>query len=219
LIFAIYKFVIIYYIIKLSDNAFTYGNLILLYCNFNKAGLTDSEIGYEAANNTVHESLPDFIIGRIALCIQTFNIIMKSKPDKFNTSIILISKNEYTQVITDRLIAGGISKQYIENDNNSRTIESVINNVLFKISNLTNPPTIYFIGSVWQKEVFDSIVVSKLKKFKVHFEGALDHRPYDVIQKDKLTEEPKKGSNYYKHKLTNKAIDTLLNYIFSNKRK
>jgi hypothetical protein len=219
LIFVIYKFVIISYSIKLSDNAFTYGNLILLYCNFNKDVLTDSETGYEAANNTVHASLPDFIIGRIALCIQTFNIIMKSKPDKFNTSVILISKNEYTQVITDRLIAGGISKQYIENDNNSRTIESVINNVLFKISNLTNSPTIYFIGSVWQKEVFDSIVVSKLKKFKVHFEGALDHRPYDVIQKDKLTEEPKKGSNYYKHKLTNKAIDTLLNYIFSNKRK
>ena len=205
--------------IKLSDNAFTYGNLILLYCNFDRDSLSNSEIGDEEARNTVPESLPDFVTGRIALCIQTFNIIMKSKPDKFNTSVILISKNEYTRVITDRLIDGGISEQYIENDNNSKTIEAVINNVLFRITNLSNPPTIYFIGSVWQKEVFDSIAVSKLKKFKVNFEGALDHRPYEVIQKDKLTEEPKKGSNYYKHKLTNKAIDTLLNYIFSNKRK
>ena len=59
----------------------------------------------------IHESLPDFVIGRIALCIETFNIIMKSKPDKFNTSVILISKNEYTRDITDRLIAGGISEQ------------------------------------------------------------------------------------------------------------
>jgi hypothetical protein len=206
--------------IELSENAFTYGNLILLYCNFNNNDLTNGEVGDEsAANNTIHESLPDFVIGRIALCIETFNIIMKSKPDKFHTSVILISKNEYTKVITHRLIAGGISEQYIENDNNSKTIEAVINNVLFRITNLTNPPTIYFIGSVWQKEVFDSIVVSKLNKFKVHFEGALDHRPYEVIQKDKLIEVPKKGSNYYKHKLTNKAIDTLLNYIFSNKRK
>ena len=206
-------------IIKLSDNAFTYGNLILLYCNFDRDSLSNSEIGDEDARNTVPESLPDFVTGRIALCIQTFNIIMKSKPDKFNTSVILISKNEYTRVITDRLIDGGISEQYIENDNNSKTIEAVINNVLFRITNLSNPPTIYFIGSVWQKEVFDSIAVSKLKKFKVHFEGALDHRPYEAIQNDKMTEEPKKGSNYYKHKLTNKAIDTLLNYIFSNKRK
>ena len=203
----------------MSDNAFTYGNMILLYCNFNRDGLPNNEIDDESPNNTVHESLPDFVIGRIALCIETFNIIMKSKPDKFNTSVILISKSEYTRDITDRLIAGGISENYIENDNNSKSIESVINNVLFQMNSLTNPPTIYFIGSVWQKGVFDSIVVSKLKKFKVHFEGALDHRSYDVIQKDKLTEEPKKGSNYYKHKLTNKAIDTLLNYIFSNKRK
>jgi hypothetical protein len=193
--------------------------MILLYCNFNRDGLPNNEIDDESTNNTVHESLPDFVIGRIALCIETFNIIMKSKPDKFNTSLILISKSEYTRDITDRLIAGGISENYIENDNNSKSIESVINNVLFKMNSLTNPPTIYFIGSVWQKGVFDSIVVSKLKKFKVHFEGALDHRSYDVIQKDKLTEEPKKGSIYYKHKLTNKAIDTLLNYIFSNKRK
>lgn len=203
----------------MSDNAFTYGNLILLYCNFNRDGLPNGQIDDESANKTVRDSLPDFIIGRIALCIQTFNIIMKSKPDKFNTSIILLSKSEHTGVITDQLIDGGISEQYIENDNNSKTIDAAINNVLSKITGLTNPPTIYFIGSVWQKEVFDSLVVSKLKKFKVHFEGALDHRPYDVIQKDKLTEEPKKGSNYYKHKLTNKAIDTLLNYIFSNKRK
>lgn len=202
----------------MSDNAFTYGNMILLYCNFSRDGPPNNEIDDESINNTVHESLPDFVIGRIALCIETFNIIMKSKPDKFNTSVILISKSEYTRDITDRLIAGGISENYIENDNNSKSIESVINNVLFKINSLTNPPTIYFIGSIWQKGVFDSIVVSKLKKFKVHFEGALDHRSYDVIQKDKLTEEPKKGSNYYKHKLTNKAIDTLLNYIFSNKR-
>lgn len=209
----------IYHIIKLSDNAFTYGNLILLYCNFNRDDIPNGEIDDESVDNTVRESLPDFVSGRIALCIQTFDIIMKSKPDKFNTSVILISKNEYTRVIADRLIAGGISEQYIENDNNSKTIEAVINNVLFKVTNLPNPPTIYFIGSVWQKEVFDSIAVSKLKKFKVHFEGALDHRSYDLIQRDKLTEEPKKGSNYYKHKLSNKAIDTLLNYIFSNKRK
>jgi hypothetical protein len=193
--------------------------MILLYCNFNKDGLPNGEIDDKSADGNVHDSLPDFIIARIALCIQTFNIIMKSKPDKFNTSVILISKNESVRVITNHLIAGGISEQYIENDSNSKTIEAVINNVLFKITSLTNPPTIYFIGSIWQKEVFDSIVVSKLKKFKVHFEGALDHRPYDVIQKDKLTEEPKKGSSYYKHKLTNKAIDTLLNYIFSSKRK
>jgi hypothetical protein len=206
---------------KLSDTAFTYGNLILLYCKFNTENLPekDGEDG-DQDPKVSYDSLPDFVKARIALCIQTFDIIMKSKPDKFNTTVVLVANNDFSQVIRERLITEGISAQYIEQDNNSNSIESVINNVVNRISSLDNPPTIYFVGSVWQKEVFDSIAVSKFsQRLKVLFEGALDHRPYEYIQRDKLIEEPKKGTTYYKHKLTNKAIDTLLNYIFSNKRK
>lgn len=206
---------------KLSDTAFTYGNLILLYCKFNTENLPekDGEDG-DQDPKVSYDSLPDFVKARIALCIQTFDIIMKSKPDKFNTTVVLVAKNDFSPVIRDRLITEGISAQYIEQDNNSNSIESVINNLVNRISSLDNPPTIYFVGSVWQKEVFDSIAVSKFsQRLKVLFEGALDHRPYEYIQRDKLIEEPKKGTTYYKHKLTNKAIDTLLNYIFSNKRK
>jgi hypothetical protein len=191
----------------LSDKAFTYGNLILLYCKFNTENLTEIESeGVQSNHEISYDSLPDFVKARIALCVQTFNIIMKSKPDKFNTTVILVAENIFQKIIKDH--------------NTSKTIESALNNVLNRISSLDNPPTIYFVGSVWQKEVFDSIIVSKFReRFKVLFEGALDHRPYNLIQKDKLDEEPKKGSSYYKHKLTNKAIDSLLNYIFSNKRK
>lgn len=205
----------------MSDKAFTYGNLILLYCKFNTENLTEIESeGVQSNHEISYNSLPDFVKARIALCIQTFNIIMKSKPDKFNTTVILVAENIFQKIIKDHLIIEGISGQYIEVDTTSKTIESALNNVLNRISSLDNPPTIYFVGSVWQKEVFDSIIVSKFReRFKVLFEGALDHRPYNLIQKDKLDEEPKKGSSYYKHKLTNKAIDSLLNYIFSNKRK
>ena len=205
----------------MSDTAFTYGNLILLYCKFNMGGPPEKDKEDSDQQLKVsYNSLPDFVKARIALCIQTFNIIMKSKPDKFNTTVILIAENVFSQIIKDRLVTEGISAQYIEQDSNSNSIESVLNNVLSRISLLSNPPTIYFVGSVWQKEVFDSMAVSKFKgQSKVLFEGALDHRPYEFIQKDKLIEEPKKGATHYKHKLTNKAIDTLLNYIFSNKRK
>jgi hypothetical protein len=48
----------------------------------------------------------------------------------------------------------------------------------------------------------------------VFFEGALDNRPFDIVQREKHLEEPKKGPEYYKRKLTNKSIDALLNYIF-----
>lgn len=194
--------------------------MILLYCKFNPENLSQQEGDKHSEREVSYDSLPDFVKARIALCVQTFNIIMGSKPDKFNTTVILITDTIFSQVIKDRLIIEGISAQYIEQDNTSKSIESVLNNVVNRVRSLDNPPTIYFVGSVWQKEVFDSIASSKFKDiFKILFEGALDHRPYELIQNDKLSEEPKKSSAYYKHKLTNKAIDTLLNYIFSHKKK
>lgn len=204
----------------LSDNAFTYGNLILLYSNFNYENVGPKPDSFRPSGQLTYIDLPDFVKARITLCINTFDIIMKSKPDKFHTKVILIADSQFSQIIVNYLNQNGVSSQYIEQDNTSKSIESVLNNLNARINTLNNPPAIYFVGSVWQKEVFDSIIVSNFKgKLKVVFEGALDHRPYDLIQRDKLTEEPKKGSNYYKQRVKNKAIDSLLNYIFSNKKK
>jgi hypothetical protein len=213
----------------LSDTAFTYGNIILLYCIFDKdkksASLSSSspspkEEKEDKGLNRGLINIPDYIIGRVNLCIETFNVIMNSKPDKHHTSIVIISKNDHTKEIKQKLIAGGIPEQYLEYDSSSKNIESAFNRVLNQITKLTNPPCIYFIGSVWQKDIFDSIIVSKFKGYKVLFEGALDNRPFDVVQKEKRLEEPKKGSEYYKRKITNKSIDALLNYIFpKNKSK
>ena len=212
----------------MSDTAFTYGNIILLYCVFDKdknsptlSSQTSSKNGDKNKNlKPGFVDIPDYIAGRINLCIETFNVIMNSKPDKQHTSIVIISKNDHTKEIKEKLIAGGILEQYLDYDTSSKNIESAFNRVLREITKLTNPPCIYFIGSVWQKDIVDSIVVSKFKGYRVLFEGALDNRPFDVVQKEKHLEEPKKGSEYYKRKLTNKSIDVLLNYIFpKNKSK
>ena len=202
--------------------SFTYGNILLLYCVFSKDKSTQPLPDADDQNEDLNRDgyLPNYIIGRINLCIETFGIIMNSKPDKFHTSILIISKDSHVKEIKEKLIAGGILEQYLEYDTNSKSIESAFNNVITRITKLVNPPCIYFIGSVWQKEIFDSIVDSKLKQHKVIFEGALDDRPYDVVQKEKAVEAPKKGTVYYKRKMTNKAIDLLLNYIFpKNKNK
>jgi hypothetical protein len=202
--------------------SFTYGNILLLYCVFNKDKSTPPLPDADDQNKDLNRDgyLPNYIIGRIKLCIETFGIIMNSKPDKFHTSILIISKDSHVKEIKEKLIAGGILEQCLEYDTISKNIESAFNNVIARITKLVNPPCIYFIGSVWQKEIFDSIVDSKLKQHKVIFEGALDDRPYDVVQKEKAVEAPKKGTVYYKRKMTNKAIDALLNYIFpKNKNK
>ena len=206
---------------------FTYGNVLILYCMFNKENSYPSTKSMLSSDNKNDERLtndysniPDYIIGRINLCVETFNIIMNSKPDKLQTSIVIVSDNNYAKPIKEKLISGGVSERYIEYDFASKSVESVFNSILTKIKKLANPPCIYFIGSVWQKDLFNSIVGSKLEDYVVFFEGALDNRPYEIVQQDKLIEEPKKGTAYYKGKMTNKAIDILLNYIFpKNKNK
>ncbi len=199
----------------MSHIDFTYGNILLLYCVHNKNTSSDDNINKDSNNhNSFPFSLPEYIIGRINLCIETFNVVMSSKPDKFHTSIIIISKEDHSKKIKEILQSKGVPEKYLEYDNSSKTIEEVFNNLLKKITKLPNPPSIYFIGSVWQKETFNSIKESKLEKYNVIFEGALDNRSYDIVQKDKLSEQPKKGSNYYKKKIRNKGIDILLNYIF-----
>jgi hypothetical protein len=205
----------------LSSAAFTYGNILLLYCNFNRDKLTSSITTSDTNKNENLDRdtsfLPDYILGRINLCIETFNVTVNSKPDKLHSSIVIISKNNHIKEIKEKLLAGGIPEQYLEYDTTSKTIESSLTKIFNRITKITNPPFIYFIGSVWQRDIFDSIVESKFKGYKVLFEGALDNRSFEVVQKEKIIEKPKKGTVYYKKKLTNKAIDALLNYIFPKK--
>lgn len=218
----------------MSNSDFTYGNILLLYCLFKDESTTTTTA---ASNNTSKQKhislqnnqnknlksnaslyLPDYIVGRINLCIETFNVIMSSKPDKFQTSVIIVSDKDHIDQIKHMLISSGISEQYLEYDDSSKSIHSAFDNIFNRIAKLANSPCVYFIGSVWQKDVFTSIASSKFKGYKVFFEGALDNRSYEVVQKEKLIEKPKKGSAYYKHKLINKSIDILLNYIFPKNR-
>ncbi|HEU5120871.1 MAG TPA: hypothetical protein VFT71_07765, partial [Candidatus Nitrosocosmicus sp.] len=87
---------------KLSDNAFTYGNMILLYCKYNPENPSQHEGDKHSERKVSYDYLPDFVKARIALCVQTFNIIMSSKADKFNTTVILITDTIFSQVIKDR---------------------------------------------------------------------------------------------------------------------
>ena len=45
---------------------------------------------------------------------------MNSKPDKFHTSILIVSKDNHVKEIKEKLIAGGISEQYLEYDANQK---------------------------------------------------------------------------------------------------
>src|ERR671926_169597 len=157
------------------NTRFTDGNLIILYAIHR--GI--SNVG----------SLPDYINERVNVCIDTFRIIMHSKPDNYKTVIIVI-------------------------DCISENVAQAFDNVLNIIKTKTNPPHIYFIGSVWLRDICEATAISKLKGYRVQFEDAMDNRPVEEVEKEKAMDVPKKGIEHYKRKAKDKTIDILLNYVF-----
>jgi hypothetical protein len=188
----------------MSEFRFTDGNLIILY-GINRGKSADGE-------------LPDHIKERVKVCLGTFNIIMKSKPDKQKTLVIVVAEEKSGKLIKEELVKGGVEENIIAIDSSSENVAQTFDRIIDMIKTRSNPPYIYFIGSVWLRDIYDSTVVSKLKGYKVRFEGALDHRPVEEVEKEKALDVPRKGIEHYKKRSKDKAIDILLNYIFPEER-
>lgn len=182
----------------MSEDRFTDGNLITLY----------------AIHHDNKNQLPDHIMERIKVFLQTFDIIIKSKPDGNRTMVLVIASSEHSSSIKNELIKNGIDEKIIYMDSKSKSVSQTINLIYNLIKTRVNPPFIYFVGPVWLKEVYDSIILSKLRGYKIKFEGALDHRSVEEVENEKKLDRPKKGREYYKNVVKNKALDMLLNYVF-----
>ena len=188
----------------MSEFRFTDGNLIILY-GINRGKSTDG-------------GLPDHIKERVNVCLGTFKIIRESKPDKQKTLIIAVANEKSGKLIKEELVKGGVEENIIAIDSSSENVAQTFDRIIDMIKTRSNPPYIYFIGSVWLRDIYDSTVVSKLKGYKVRFEGALDHRPVEEVEKEKALDVPRKGIEHYKKRSKDKAIDILLNYIFPEER-
>lgn len=188
----------------MSEYRFTEGNLIILYAIY-RGGPADGG------------NLPDYILERVKVCLGTLRIITCSKPDGQKTRIVVVANRESVGAIKAALLKGGVDENIIVIDSISKNIAQTLNRGLSMIKSLVNPPNMYFVGSVWQRDIYDSIVVSKFKGYRVQFDGALDHRPVHEVEQERRFEAPKKNSEYYKKKAKDKGIDMLLNYIFPEK--
>jgi hypothetical protein len=183
------------------NTRFTDGNLIILYAIHRSI----SNVG----------SLPDYINERVNVCIDTFRIIMQSKPDNCKTMIIIVVANMmYAEIIKGKLVQAGIDDKIIVIDRISENVAQAFDNVLNIIKTKINPPHIYFIGSVWLRDICEATAISKLKGYRIQFEGALDNRSVEEVEKEKAMDVPKKGIEHYKRKAKDKTIDILLDYIF-----
>src|SRR5262245_37831349 len=179
---------------------FTDGNLIILF------GVnTESE-----ASVTV----PNYVEERIRVCVDLYGIVTTSKPDRSNTLVLVIVDTITSSAIKKMLINGGIREDLILFADSPKSVEQSFDYVLNFIKKRANPSYMYFVGSDWHKDTYDSAVLSKMKGYQIRFEGAPDYRPVDSVSKDKERNAPTKGMGYYKDKLKNKAIDMVINYIF-----
>jgi hypothetical protein len=181
---------------------FTDGNLLVLYA-VHKGKSQDGGV-------------PDYIQERVKVGLETYNSIMKSRPDKHKTMVMVVVEQGPADKVKDLLVQGGVKPEIIAVDSESKNVAQTIDYIHDMISKKPNPPMIYFIASVWLHDTYNMTVLSKMKDIKTQFYGALDHRPVHEVEAEKALDMPKKGGEYYKRKMTNKAVDVLLNIIFPN---
>ncbi|MDQ3851992.1 MAG: hypothetical protein M3299_04075 [Thermoproteota archaeon] len=186
----------------MSEHRFTDGNLLVLYAiNKSKPVVAGSD-------------LPDYIKERIKVGLETYGMIMRSRPDKHKTMVMIVGAPGPAQKVKQELVKGGVRDEIIAIDTDSHNMAQTISRIADMIKTKPNPPFIYFIGSVWLHDIFKSTVVGRLKGYKVQFYGALDHRPVDEVEREKALDVPKKSIENYKQRAKNKAVDMLLDIVF-----
>ena len=193
----------------MSQYRFTDGNLIVLY-----AIHKSKSAAVEAATAKDVVVLPDYIIERVKVGLETYNMVMSSKADKHKTMVIIVGKPEPAEKVKEVLVHGGVKPDIIAIDSESHNMAQTIDRIYNMIKVKPNPPFIYFIGSVWLHDIFNSTILSKMKGYRVQFYGALDHRPVNEVEREKALDVPKEGIEYYKQQTKNKVVDILLNIIF-----
>jgi hypothetical protein len=143
-----------------------------------------------------------------------YRIIFQSKPDGNKTMILIVGSQPDIDYIAETLGKAGIDLKIIARDHHSKNVAQCFDRVKDLIKTRANPPYLYFIGSVWLREIYDAVILSRLKGYRVQFEGALDHRPVKEVDEEKALNAPKKGLEHYKRKAKDKAIDLVLNRMF-----
>ena len=184
----------------MSEYRFTDGNLIVLYA-VHKGKSADG-------------GLPDYVLERVKIGLETHGMVMRSRPDKHKTMVMIVGESGPAEKVKEALVQSGVKRDIIAIDTDSGNMAQTIDRVAEMIKSKPNPPFVYFIGSVWLHDIFNSTVLSKMKGYRIQFYGALDHRPVGEVENEKALDAPKKGVEYYKQRAKNKALDAVLNIIF-----
>ena len=103
-------------------------------------------------------------------------------------------------------------------DTTSKNVLQTCDSVIRFVKDRVNPPKIYFVGSAWQRESFDSTVSIKLRNMRYNSKLHVDSRSVAEIDSENAMDSPKRGIQFYKKQAKDKAANLLLNLLFQNKR-
>src|SRR5919112_6196999 len=100
----------------MSEYRFTDGNLLIVYAIHK---------GKSAANS----DLPDYIKERIKVGLETYAMIMRSRPDKHKTMVIVVGGPGPAEKVKEELVKGGIRDDIIAIDTDSGNMAQTISRI------------------------------------------------------------------------------------------
>src|SRR5438105_4752063 len=116
----------------MSDYRFTDGNLIVLYV-VHKGKSADS-------------GLPDYVIERIKVGVETYGMILRSRPDKHKTMVMIVGEPEQAEKVKAALVHAGVKHDIIAIDSDSQNMAQTMDKIAGMIKSKPNPPFVYFVG-------------------------------------------------------------------------
>ena len=116
----------------MSEYRFTDGNLLVLYAVH--------------SGKAPDGGLPDYIHERIRLGLETYSIIMKSRPDRHKTMVMIVGEQGPSEKVKEELVKGGVKADIIAIDSDSKNVAQTLDSIYSMVSKKPNPPMIYFVA-------------------------------------------------------------------------
>lgn len=154
-------------------------HIVAIYCRFRD----DNKIK-NTGNYT--QMFPEHVINRIKKASEVYSRIKVSHPDHEHTKIIFFGERSI-EPLKQYGKSLGLPEEKISLDD-CKDIATMVKKIWNSVKDDSTPPRVYLVGSNWQWVFLDQLITLKDDRFRFYFEGAVDERHPDEIEKDKKME-------------------------------
>lgn len=156
-------------------------HLIATYCRF--SGDNQSNL----SGDDYSKVFPKHVLNRVEKTKETFVRLSESHADDEFMKVLFFGKQAVFG-LKKYAASLGLPDERIELDENCEDIAEMAKKIWNRIKDATNPPRVYFMLSNWQWVFIEPLLNLKDERFRFFFEGALDDRTVDEIERDKKME-------------------------------